>query len=1002
MENLKLLSRLQLNQNTMFYKSYIYIYMIILICNCIGLSQSGEPCDASKIGALSKSFIDPNSNPSQFPKVCIKIKFHFVKENRPTSETVPSERIYADWLNGLNTAYESGNIHFTFDGDCPDVVDLGQDTIPSGFAAWYKIRNNPGLFGYDANAINIYATSKFGGGAGIRGDNILMSAGPIPTLVHELGHILGLWHTFGKGNPDYYRTPFEHPWECKDGTNLNGHQSDGIADTPADAYTMDLDNDGLADEWDWFNNSACLQKQEINSYPDDCNDTTLDWTIPLDNWMSYYGNCKEKKFTNGQYEVMHEFIVNSFQAAVVTDCENDPYFNPVDCQNSDIIIDQPTIWQNGTMQLCKNQKILIEGSGSLTLINYKITKQDGPYPNCPGLSKLGNWDGIYLYPYTTGSGLPNGPALRVLGNSIIEYSENGINAFNFDKIEFSNSVFRNNGLGIYARNGLQGLLITNNSLIDASASKALREIYLNNCRGSIINSIISGSGMNTGIFSYYGALYISKSRIESFQTVIEKEQDKITGGFQESFGSSGSGLVIQNSDLISSYDKYQAIRIQGCKDVYVYKNYIHGSISATGISSGNWLSNNFKFNVLIISPQNDYLFSNNLFYGSQLELYNAQSLTNAICNRWQTDGTNAVAANAYPLKASWGSKNMSSGNQHVASTSPTMNSADPRQEITNYFDQQNPLEEFQYQGEFKGGESDLPIATCLYDYKSGVRQYDNNQIEDCDTIQLLQTWDSLNYQLVLQNQELETEIDSIQIVILKGQISELSFQKSAISSKALRCLRAINLQSQLYLDWVNKLDPELITLNQISELWNNENFEAIALVSGISLEANNDFQVLVNAAQMLADFVSDSVNIYALSLEQLQGLNSIAHQSYGDYSNELRAWLNAYYSIQIDWPLPLWPYASKSKAGKKKEASHFKIIPNPFEDCFQIRLSENEYSELNFKIGIYDNQGKKVFNAECKLNEYLCLPSLLRGSIYFIRIYDLTGNQIEASKVIFK
>ena len=164
-----------------------------------------------------------------------------------------------------------------------------------------------------------------------------MSAGPIPTLVHELGHTLGLWHTFGKGNPDYYRTPFEHPWECKDGTNLNGHQSDGIADTPADAYTMDLDNDGLADEWDWFNNSACLQKQEINSYPDDCNDTTLDWTIPLDNWMSYYGNCKEKKFTNGQYEVMHEFIVNSFQAAVVTDCENDPYFNPVDCQNLSLI-----------------------------------------------------------------------------------------------------------------------------------------------------------------------------------------------------------------------------------------------------------------------------------------------------------------------------------------------------------------------------------------------------------------------------------------------------------------------------------------------------------------------------------------------------------------------------------------------------------------------------------------------------------------------------------------
>lgn len=27
MENLKLLSRLQLNQNTMFYKSYIYIYI---------------------------------------------------------------------------------------------------------------------------------------------------------------------------------------------------------------------------------------------------------------------------------------------------------------------------------------------------------------------------------------------------------------------------------------------------------------------------------------------------------------------------------------------------------------------------------------------------------------------------------------------------------------------------------------------------------------------------------------------------------------------------------------------------------------------------------------------------------------------------------------------------------------------------------------------------------------------------------------------------------------
>ena len=137
---------------------------------------------------------------------------------------------------------------------------------------------------------------------------------------------------------------------------------------------------------------------------------------------------------------------------------------------NDIIIDTKVEWAknkppypSGVLELCPNQKIIITASGSLSLNNFKLTKKTST--SCSDLA--GNWDGIHIQggsfvpssnptpPTTNGdtSGLnrelcASGSSLGslyVLCGSVIEYSNNGIQAPNSaGEIVINNSTMIHN------------------------------------------------------------------------------------------------------------------------------------------------------------------------------------------------------------------------------------------------------------------------------------------------------------------------------------------------------------------------------------------------------------------------------------------------------------------------------------------------------------------------------------------------------------------------------
>ncbi len=950
---------------------------------------------------MSEPKSDCNINTSNFPEVCLKLKFHFIKYlNSP--EEFPSDKLYVNLLNQLNEIFNKGNITFTFDGDCIHYLNYGDGFNTGGssadaFERKSTILNNKTEFGFDENAINIYSFTKSGGGEAYLGENVLFCATSLSALAHELGHTLGLWHTFGKGNPfGNPVNPFSTPWVCKDGTNDSGFQGDDVSDTGADPYTMDLDNNGIADQWKWFIQATCNQNIS-NSQTDFCNDNINPWNIPIDNWMSYYGECK-KCFTEGQYSRMHQYIEDYFEDMVVSDCADDPYFNPVDCQQADITISTPTLWENGTLELCKDQKIIIEAGGSLTLRNYTLTKKQGNNPACPGLSKFGEWDGIYLSGFSANNSSVK-PSLLVLENSEISHSNHGIHAYQFNEIRFDASQMISNGAGIDARHGVSGLYVENNSLIDGSSASidmnnlaSYREITLINCAGKFSSSTVSGKGLSTGIYSYYGTLRFSNhNKVVNFETAVYKDIDKINGGF-DAFGSSGAGIWASNSFFKSTLNKYEAVYLNSTRDAVFFDNDLVGIVVSRGKSTGTWHHNYFKGeheNVNYISlanPDLAYEFKDNLIEYTRMEFYGRNPLSNAICNSWLRPQNFAVQVYASPFISSWGTETSPSGNRvSTPDVYPIMTSPDVQ--VTNYFKIGNPPEmQFSYSGNFIG--TGIAFETsCNYRLTGGPGTAGFS--ESCDETQAEADWDSLEALRLNLLDSIGSQTDSLLLIQLNNSLDQVLLEQSKLAARMLRCHREDSLWTATGDTWVERLDTDLLDLNALSELWNQEAFDQVMEFEQIAEEDLDDFEVLQSAAQYLLHWQLDSLDIYQLPISHLDTLIELAESHYGEYSNYLRSWLYAYYGIRLDWPEEMQSYARIPDRTPNQTISDWIIIPNPVVDCFKLI---SEFKPQMSLIKLFNLHGSLMFEQKLSANQEICIPEHLSSGLYILNLTDVRTN----------
>ncbi|MCC7445441.1 MAG: hypothetical protein IT263_11495 [Saprospiraceae bacterium] len=83
--------------------------------------------------------------------------------------------------------------------------------------------------------------------------------------------------------------------------------------------------------------------------------------------------------------------------------------------------------------------------------------------------------------------------------------------------------------------------------------------------------------------------------------------------------------------------------------------------------------------------------------------------------------------------------------------------------------------------------------------------------------------------------------------------------------------------------------------------------------------------------------ISQGKNIFSLNSTDLAIVIDMASETFGSYTTLLRAILNIYYDIRIDPPQELNQNTRKAKVNKDDKTEKFWIVPNPVEDCFEVK-----------------------------------------------------------------
>lgn len=239
------------------------------------------------------------------------------------------------------------------------------------------------------------------------------------TVSHEVGHNLGLFHTF-LGN------------ECADGSNCST-DGDMICDTPADPFNISYCITGSCN-WD----NMCSFD---NRTPPQCGSSAyyeFDPTII----MSYYHGCYNR-FTDGQAEVMRG-TVNTGSLSNVNAGEfyidYDAVWTSPKQFNVDVIVKSPNKLTISTLvEMGPGRKIIIEPGAFLTIDGGHVTIGTGT--GCPG-SDADFWGGIEV------EGADS--YVHIINGSKIESAEKGVfygdpmNAVETSLVRVRDSEFLNN------------------------------------------------------------------------------------------------------------------------------------------------------------------------------------------------------------------------------------------------------------------------------------------------------------------------------------------------------------------------------------------------------------------------------------------------------------------------------------------------------------------------------------------------------------------------------
>ncbi len=270
--------------------------------------------------------------------VILPIIFHVI--NKPTDPNI-SINLLEEIISNLNSAFSNIGTYYLPQGVDSEILFCLATRDPKGsptngvnhvispydvISDNQSFRNLTDAVHWDTREyINIYLVNNVVvNGKGVAGfanyptshgrssDGIIISKNIIngnliitPTLIHEMGHYLGLIHTFEHG--------------CKNDNCLV--DGDKVCDTAPDRFSSPFPcnigfNSCNTDEHDLSDNNPFRPKSlgGLGDQPDN------------HNYMDYY-SCKDR-FTKGQKDRMHFFIQNARYSLLTSKACNEPCFNP--------------------------------------------------------------------------------------------------------------------------------------------------------------------------------------------------------------------------------------------------------------------------------------------------------------------------------------------------------------------------------------------------------------------------------------------------------------------------------------------------------------------------------------------------------------------------------------------------------------------------------------------------------------------------------------------------
>jgi hypothetical protein len=714
---------------------------LFLLTSALLNSQAPPPCGQTNEGPPPA--IPTSCDLSTISQKCVKLKFHFLEDD-PNDPNFPLS-YYISLLNQANELFaESGSeICFTPGDNCIHEINWNGGDLDD---LWDMVNAGDPLLELDPTGVDIFMHPGISrpGERGL-GVNSYIYFGPNDSeFAHELGHALGLYHTFANNGASVNH-------ECKDGTEC-AIRGDYICDTGLDPFQETANDYGP-----WSNYVNGCSQIASSTQPDLCGDNTTPWDIPIDNMMSYY-DCGEV-LTPCQITFMHDNMTSGDAAIQVIDCSDDP-FNFASCP--DIIIDTDVTWANQTRELCPGQKIVITETGVLRLENTTLT-QGSNVVGCPDFyHELAKWDGIYIEggnPIHSSTPIGGGPTTvgpigaLIANNSTIEYSNNGIQApSQFGEVRLNNVNMSHNGTAIKtfenrqhgstgAGSSFGGRVYVLNSTISVDEGLLTWDKHISIVGSPCIvkaTTLTNNSPANdlTGIYSMDGTLsVIEGSKVENFDIGVYKDVDGLSSSAQR-------GAFILDSELKDCdhvlYNYSEFLKCTG--------NLLEGGVVSEGLCYGEFTGNHVikvpsrtkSVSVVIDNPQESFMIEENKFTDATLTFYLTNVESYAFCNIFDFPGDVSIETGFQniDLPLSWGEREEPSGNKWE-SQKPIFDSYD---DIANYeLNSPNNSEyKFEYWTIFEGKLSDpgFPVS-CSYDlFPDGINPPGGDGYQEIPTYDL--------------------------------------------------------------------------------------------------------------------------------------------------------------------------------------------------------------------------------------------------------------------------